>query len=187
MSRRELLEWRVITVLLLTAQIRNRKTFEKYLEMANVRFIFHSFRTTQITSVTWECQNEGGVWDDGLQLWIVACRLNSLKCTETLKYFFHLSAFRTGAKIYLSKKIYIYFGFRHTGTCSVHFQGDPRRSKFHPVSPIFALPQYLKRKPPKSRRVKATQGSQGNTTQTSKNKEVFTSTKQTRRYTGTTV
>ena len=39
----ELFEWRIIIVLLLTAQIRNRKTFEKYLELANVRFFFHSF------------------------------------------------------------------------------------------------------------------------------------------------
>ena len=57
-----------------------------------------------------------------------------------------------------------------TGTCSVHFEGDPGRTKLDPASSIFALPQYLQRKPPKSRRAKAAQGSQRNTTQTSKNK-----------------
>ena len=67
MSRRELLQWRIIIVLLLTAQIRNRKTFKKYLELADVRFFFHSFRTTQISIVPRECQNESGVCDDGLQ------------------------------------------------------------------------------------------------------------------------
>ena len=59
---------------------------------------------------------------------------------------------------------------RHTGTCSVHFEGDPGRTKLDPASSIFALPQYLQRKPPKSRRAKAARGSQRNTTQTSKNK-----------------
>ena len=69
---------------------------------------------------------------------------------------------------------------RHTGTCSVQFEGDPGRTKLDPVSSI-ALPQYLTQKPPKSRRAKAAQGSQRNTTETSKNKKVFTSRKQTRR------
>ena len=59
---------------------------------------------------------------------------------------------------------------RHTGTCSVHFEGNTGRTKWDPASLIFALPQYLQRKPPKSRRAKAAQGSQRNTTQTSKNK-----------------
>ena len=40
MSNRELLQWLIITVLLLTVQIRNRKRFEKYLELANFRFCF---------------------------------------------------------------------------------------------------------------------------------------------------
>ena len=68
---------------------------------------------------------------------------------------------------------------RHTRTCSVHFEGDPGRTKLDPASSIFALTQYLQRKSPKSRRAKAAQGSQRNTTQTSKNKMVFTSRKQT--------
>ena len=29
---------------------------------------------------------------------------------------------------------------RHTGTCSVYFEGDPGRTKLHPVSSIFASP-----------------------------------------------
>ena len=113
--------------------------------------LFHSFRTRQVSIVPWECQNEGGVCVDGLQLWIAACRLNSLNV------------------------------MRHTGTCSVHFEGDRGRTKLDPVSSIFASSQYLQRKPLKSRRAKAAQGSQGNTTQTSKNKKVFTSRKRTRR------
>ena len=108
----------------LTAQIRNRKTFETILELANVTFFSHSFRTTQISMVPWECQNESGVCDDELQ---PSCRLNSLNV------------------------------MRHTGTCSVHFEGDPGRTKLETVSSIFALPQYLQRKPPKSRRAKAAQ------------------------------
>ena len=148
MNRQELLQWRFIIVLLLTAQIKNRKAFEKYLELANSRFFFHSFRTTQISIVPWECQNESGVCDDR---WIAACRLNSLNV------------------------------MRHTGTYSDHFEGDPGRTKLDSASSIFALPQYLQRKPPKSRRAKAAQGSQRNTTQTSKNKMVFTSRRQTRR------
>ena len=80
--------------------MRNRKTFEKYLELANISCFFFPF----LSIVPWECQNESSVCDDGLQLWIAACRLNSLKV------------------------------MRHTGTCSVHFEGDPGRTKFHPVS-----------------------------------------------------
>ena len=144
MSRQELLQWRIITVLLLTAQIRNRKTFETYLEQANVRFFpFLQDNTNKYCAVGMSERERRMRWG------IAACRLNRLNV------------------------------MRPTRTCSVHFEGDPGRTKLDPASSIFALPQYLQRKPPKSRRAKAAQGSQRNTTQTSKNKMVFTSRKQT--------
>ena len=63
MSQRELLQWQIVTVLLLTAQIalRNRKMFEKYLELAKI--FFHSLSTTQMSIELWECQNESDVCD----------------------------------------------------------------------------------------------------------------------------
>ena len=40
---------------------------------------FHYLRTTQISTVLWECQNESGVCDG--KRWIVACRLYRLYVT----------------------------------------------------------------------------------------------------------
>ena len=50
---------------------------------------------------------------------------------------------------------------RHTGTCSVHFEGGPGWTKLDPVPSMFAFPQYLERKLPKSRRAKVAQGRRG--------------------------
>ena len=57
-------------------------------------------------------------------------------------------------------------------------------TKLDPNPSIFAVPQYLQRNLRKVDVRKQRKESQGNTTQTSKNK-VFTTRKQTRRYTGT--
>ena len=72
---------------------KQKKTFEKYLGLASVRFFFHSFRTTQISIVPWECRNESDVCDNGLQLWII-CSLSpeQCKCYEAHRNMF--SSFR---------------------------------------------------------------------------------------------
>ena len=102
MSRGELLQWRIIIVLLLTAQIRNRKTFETYLELANARFFpFLQDNANKYCAVGMSERERRMRW------WIAACRLNSLNV------------------------------MRHTGTCSVHFEGAPGRTKFDPA------PRYL--------------------------------------------
>ena len=53
--------------------------------------------------------------------WIEACRLDSLNVT------------------------------RHTRICSVHFEGGLGPTKLNPVSSIFAFPEHLQRRLPKSR------------------------------------
>ena len=148
MSRRELLQWRIITVLLLTAQIapRNRKMFEKYLELANVRCFPFPQDNNANNKILLCCGNIRTRAVYG----IMDCSLSpgQFKCQ------------------------------RHTRICSVHFEGGPGLTKLNPVPSIFAFPQHLQRKPPKSRPTKEAHASHGNTTQTLKNK-VFTSRKKT--------
>ena len=61
---------------------------------------------------------------------------------------------------------------RHTGICSVHFEGDPGLTKPNPVNSIFAFPRHPQRK---LRKVDI-ESRERETPQTSKNK-MFTSRK----------
>ena len=80
---------------------------------------------------------------------IVACRLDSLNVT------------------------------RHTRICSVHLEGGLGPTKLNHVSSIFAFPQHLRWKPPKSRTYleERRQKQWKETPQTSRSRKVFTSRK----------
>ena len=62
---------------------------------------------------------------------------------------------------------------KHTGICSVHFEGGAGLTKLNPVPSIFGFPRHLQRKAPKSWRRKQRK----ETPQTSKNTKVFTARK----------
>ena len=103
MSRRELLQWQTITVLHLTAQIalRNRKMFEKYLELALVRcFPFPQDNANNYCAARTSERERRTRW------WIAAYHPDSLNA------------------------------MRHTGICSVHFEGGPGLTKLNPVPSI---------------------------------------------------